>query len=203
MKRIIVAIAVFALWAQVAEAQLSIEDIRREYANVKEHIARMSGEFPEEGIPHEYYQLKVNQNLPATGPHFEDLRMYFGHLDGEERIYDPHYLWFASTKYNFAAREYYEEYLYDDKGNILFIYSVYPDIVSGKFYDLRLYYNGSKLLKCIVKRKNMDEMEYHEIYNGTKVPEEYVEMVDMLYAKGNANLQLFKQIEYVAYPYSE
>ena len=32
-----------------------------------------------------------------------------------------------TAKYNFAAREYYEEYLYDDKGQVMFIYAYTPN----------------------------------------------------------------------------
>ena len=202
MRRLFVVIACLALWAEAANAQYKIEDIRQSYANVKEHIGRMSGEFPAEGTPEEYYHLHVEQNLPGTGGHHEHLRMYYGELEGDV-IYPPHYLWFATRKYNFAVREYYEEYLYDNKGQIMFIYATNPDVVFGEMYEFRLYYDGQRLLKCIVKQRKVDEKNYREVYNGPAIPEAYTETTDMLRGTANVNLRLFKQIDDVAYPYSE
>ena len=162
----------------------------------------MSGEFPAEGTPEEYYHLHVEQNLPGTGGHHEHLRMYYGELERDD-IYPPHYLWFATRKYNFAVREYYEEYLYDNKGQIMFIYATNPDVVFGEMYEFRLYYDGQRLLKCIVKQRKVDEKNYREVYNGPAIPEAYTETTDMLRGTANVNLRLFKQIEDVAYPYSE
>ena len=107
MRRVIIVIAFLTFSTLVAHAQYTIEDIRKSYASVKEYIAQMSGEFPTDGIPHEYYHLNVEQNLPGTGPHHEHVWMYFGEQE-VDAIYPPHYLWFTTKKYNFAVREYYE-----------------------------------------------------------------------------------------------
>ena len=161
-----VIIACLALGVQVAKAQYTIEDIRKSYASVKEYIAQMSGEFPTDGIPDEYYHLNIEQNLPGTGPHHEHLWMYYSELEGSP-IYPPHYLWFATRKYNYAVREYYEEYLYDRKGQIMFIYATNPDVIFGEIFEFRLYYDGQRLLKCIVKQRKWDEKNYREVYNGS------------------------------------
>ena len=202
MRRTIVAIFLLTLWIQTAHAQYSIEDIRKSYANVKEHIAQMSGEFPSDGIPHEYYHLNVEQNLPATGPHHEHLWMYYGELE-VDAIYPPHYLWFATKKYNYAAREYYEEYLYDNKGQLMFIYATNPDVIFGDIFEFRLYYDGQRMVKCIVKQRKWDEKTYREVYNGQEIPGAYIETIKMLRGNASVNLRLFKQIEDVSYPYSE
>jgi len=204
MKRIITAITILALWAPVVRAQHTIEDIRKDYANVKEYIGMMSEDFPSGGIPAQFYHLHVAQNLPATGPHFEDVRMYYGEEEGGELIYEKHYLWFLTTKYNFAAREYYEEYLYDKNGKLTFAYGIEPDLDTGEFVEYRLYYDGKRLLKCIVKKRKMDgETEFREVYNGTKIPEEYTRTIGWYEAKAKQFIQLFKDIESVAYPYNE
>ena len=117
MKTLITTI-LLVLSVQGAVAQQTIEDIRKAYASAKEYIGMMSDDFPGEGIPPEYYHLHVSQMLPATGLHREDIRLYYNDVEEENkeepRIYPLHYLRFASTKYNYAAREFYEEYLYDD-----------------------------------------------------------------------------------------
>ena len=131
-----VIIACLALGVQVAKAQYTIEDIRKSYASVKEYIAQMSGDH-------------------------EHLWMYYSELEGSP-IYPPHYLWFATRKYNYAVREYYEEYLYDRKGQIMFIYASNPDVIFGEIFEFRLYYDGQRLLKCIVKQRKWDEKNYRE-----------------------------------------
>ena len=203
MKRTILAIAFMTLCTLGAGAQQTIEGIRKAYADVKEYIARMSENFPADGIPAEFYHLHAALNLPATGPHFEDIRMYFGELNDNDRIYAPHYLHFASTKYNFAVREYYEEYLFDNKGQLLFAYGVNPDVVFGEQYEFRLYFDGPRLLKAIVKKKKVDEKDYQEVYNGTKLPDDYTETANMYRDKAKAFLNLFKHVEDVTYPYTE
>ena len=71
-------------WTLTASAQHTIESIRKEYQSVHEWIALMSDNFPSDGIPPEYFDLRMVQNLPATGPHHENIRMYYGELEPEE-----------------------------------------------------------------------------------------------------------------------
>ncbi|MBR4367843.1 MAG: hypothetical protein IKP52_00885, partial [Prevotella sp.] len=93
------------------DAQNTIESIRKEYQAVHEMMDLMTPD--EDGnyaMPPEYFDLNVVQNLPATGPHHENIRMYYGELPPkyEGDPYPPHFLRFATAKYNFAAREFYE-----------------------------------------------------------------------------------------------
>lgn len=191
------------LWTAGVRAQQTIEDIRKAYANVKEYIGMMSENFPSDGIPAEFYHLHVALNLPATGPHFEDIRMYFNDLEDGDRIYAQHYLRLLTTKYNFAVREYYEEYLFDEKGQLMFVYGVNPDVVFGEQYEFRLYFSNQTLLKAIVKKKRVDEKEYQEVFNGKKLPEDYTEELNTYRAKASSYLTLFKNVENVTYPYTE
>ena len=71
-------------WVLTASAQHTVESIRKEYQSVHEWITLMSDSFPSDGIPPEYFDLRVVQNLPATGPHHENNRMYYGELEPEE-----------------------------------------------------------------------------------------------------------------------
>jgi hypothetical protein len=98
----------------------------------------------------EYYDLHVIQNLPATGPHHENIRMFYGKEEQEDEEnynpYPPHYLRFTTAKYNFAARQFYEEYLYDNKGQVIFIYAITPDVDENMtLYELRMWFNGKHL----------------------------------------------------------
>lgn len=197
---------------QVALAQNTIESIRKAYQGKQAEIAEMSEDFPYEGYPPCYYQLSVVMNLPATGLHRENIRMYFGEMaqDDEDNYnpYPPHYLSFLTTKYNYAAREFYEEYLYDEKGQLMFIYAQTPDIDMSRMHELRLYFDGQKLLRLNVKAT--DELEsyddtavkkagFKDVYTGTTIPEAYKESCDMYRTKASQYLGMFKSIDHVVY----
>ena len=79
-------------WTLTVNAQNTVESIRKAYQNVKKEIVQMSENFPLDGMPPEYYHLRVKQNLPATGGHEENIRMYYGELAPEEEgdPYPPH-----------------------------------------------------------------------------------------------------------------
>ena len=163
----------------VAFAQNTIESIRKEYQNVHEWIAQMDDRFPSEGIPPEYFDLNVVQNLPATGPHHEHIRMYYGELESEEESdpYPPHYLCFATAKYNFAAREFYEEYLYDDKGQLMFIYALTPDVEGGG--DIWPYGKAT----------------FQEEYSGKTIAEKYQQEAYRCWDRAYRFLTMFKGID--------
>ena len=184
--------AVFTLLLCIAgvlsvSAQNTVESIRKEYQNVHEWMAQMGDNFPSDGIPPEYFDLRVVQNLPATGPHQENIRMYYGELESEEEgdPYPPHYLRFVTAKYNFAAREFYEEYLYDDKGQVMFIYAITPDVTFGDIipYELRMWFDGKQLLRFNAKKYNdsmtdfnistLKKGSFKDEYTGKKIPELY------------------------------
>lgn len=172
MRKIVLMTLLALAWVQMTCAQNTVESIRKEYTEIKEDIAEM---MREEGRPDEYYQVLVRQNLPATGGHFEDTRMYWGERDDDE-IYPTHYLRMVTTKYNFAAREFYEEYLYDEKGRILFIYAQTPDVDENfeKMYEFRFYFNAGKPIKVLVKNHKMNSKDaFAEEYSGTTVPAKY------------------------------
>ena len=200
MKTLITTI-LLVLSVQGAVAQQTIEDIRKAYASAKEYIGMMSDDFPGEGIPPEYYHLHVSQMLPATGLHREDIRLYYNDVEEENkeepRIYPLHYLRFASTKYNYAAREFYEEYLYDDDGKIAFIYARTPDAHEdlATLHDLRFYFSNGKLIRATVKSGPLDATELKDIYSGTTVPKQYDRIYQSLLLSAKNYMGLFESIE--------
>lgn len=170
-------------------AQDALESIRKQYAEIKERIQRMS---EPDSWPPEFYQVGVSQNLPGTGLHREDIRMYYDEVrTKEDEIYPPHRICFASSKYNFAARKFYEEYLYDESGKAVFIYARNPDFVFGLDYDFRFYLNKGKLIWAVIKCRPVegailsaitdiwdasaptDSEGFRKMYEGSKPPEEY------------------------------
>ena len=111
--------------------------------------------------------------------------------DGET-IYPPRYLRFATSKYNYAAREFYEEYLYDEKGNLLFVYAKTPDVEHSDMYpfELRLWFDGKQLL-----RFNAKNHEGKEVYTGTEIPERFKSEVNRVKDRGVQLLEMFKGLD--------
>ena len=205
MKRLIIMTIVFVGCLQTAFAQNTIESIRKAYQGQKEEIARMSENFPGEGTPPVYYHLHVSQNLPGTGMHHENVRMYYGELPSEEEgdPFPPHYLSFVSAKYNFAAREYYEEYLYDDKGQLMFIYAYTPNEELTRMLEFRLYFAGQRLLRLDVKASGdsvsfsdpLLASSFKDVYTGTTIPEEYSEYCSIYTSWASNYLKMFEAID--------
>ena len=200
---------VFVGCLQTALAQNTIASIRKAYQEQKEAIALMSDDFPGEGTPPVYYHLHVAQNLPGTGPHHENVHMYYGELPSEEEgdPFPPHYLSFVSSKYNFAAREYYEEYLYDDKGQVMFIYAITPDVMLGELwpYELRMWFDGRRLLRFMAKRYDgqpdyldiatLRKATWKEEYTGKAIPEKFRQETDRCQQRAQRYLSMFKGID--------
>ena len=191
-KLITICLLLLAAWTQ-GNAQNTLGSIRERYAAIKSDIAEM---MKEDGWPREYHHLQVMQNLPATGPHLEDVKMYWGERDDDE-IYPSHFLRFATVKYNFAAREFYEEYLYDDDGKIAFIYARTPDADEdiATLHDLRFYFSNGKLIRATVKSGPLDATELKDIYSGTTVPQQYDRIYQSLLASVKNYMGLFESIE--------
>ena len=171
-------------------AQNTVESIRKEYQSVHEMMSMMSDDFPAEGMPPEYYDLHVVQNLPGTGPHHEKIRMYYGEVEStsEEEDYNPyppHFLRFVTAKYNFAAREFYEEYLYDAKGRVMFIYCKTPEVNDDMSpCELRMWFDGKRLLRF--KGDNT---------TSNTIPEKYRGEADRCKQRAGRFLEMFKGID--------
>lgn len=207
MKKVAFAL-LFATHIATVGAQNTIESIRQAYAGVHEWILHMMpDEEGETGMPPEYYELNVMQNLPGTGPHREVIRMFYGEEETEDGvIYPPHYLRFATAKYNFAAREFYEEYLYDEKGRVMFIYAITPDADPNMTpCELRMWFDGKRLLRFSVKKyegpkgyldiATLSKSTFKEVYSGIDIPEMYKEEATRCKDRALRFLEMFKGID--------
>lgn len=190
-------------------AQNTMASIRQRYADMKEYINTHNGTNDNDGAEWmECYHVEARHFLPATGGHKEDVYMYFGEKENpNDLIYAQHFLKFVTTKYNYAVREYYEEYLYDEDGNIAFIYALQPwlDIDGDKDldYEFRFYFNKGKLINTIVKKRPIGENNFVEEYSGATVRKAHQEFYQGFIAKSKAFMKMFKSMEEVMYNYSE
>ena len=193
MRRIFITLTI-CLVATSAMAQQTVQSIRERYNAIHEVIQQMTPDKDGETMmPKEYIDLDVYQNLPGTGGHNERIRLWYGYLeDGDDVIYPPRYLSFATSKYNYAAREFYEEYLYDPQGNLLFVYVKTPDIEGSDMYpyELRLWMDGKRLL-----RFNAKNHEGKDEYTGAKIPEKFASEVNRVEERGAQLLEMFKGLD--------
>ena len=185
---------IICLAATSAMAQQTVQSIRERYNAIHEVMQQMTPDKDGETmLPKEYIDLDVYQNLPGTGGHNERIRLWYGYLeDGDDVIYPPRYLSFATSKYNYAAREFYEEYLYDEQGHLLFVYAKTPDVENSDMYpfELRLWFDGKQLL-----RFNAKNHEGEEVYTGTKIPEQFQSEVNRVKDRGVQLLEMFKSLD--------
>lgn len=210
MKRIIT-ILCLAACLQGAWAQSAVENIRQRYNAMKELIASHSGEADTDGADNgTFYHLTGTFNLPATGFHTEDTYLYFEDEEDptEEKIYLPHRLTFATTRYNFAPRVYYEEYLYDADGRVAFIYAYDPmmafdDDEQDMQYEFRFYMEKGRVVKTIVRKKSYDEEAFRDVWQGNQLPKKYERAHSSLVANAAQLATLFKDIEKRTYSYAE
>lgn len=208
MKKSLIAFLLLAACWQTAMAQNTVESIRERYQAMKEYAASHQGTNKYDGADFgEFYHLEGRQWLPATGGHIEDTYLYYGEVESDgDVIYAPHYVKFVTKKYNYAAREYYEEYLYDADGNVAFIYAYDPmyrcgDSQEDQQYEFRFYFNRGKLLKAVIKCKNYQEKEYREVWNAKTIQPLYADVLKQYQASAKQLRELFVNIEKEAYVY--
>ncbi|MBO4718498.1 MAG: hypothetical protein J5658_01360 [Prevotella sp.] len=200
MKQIILVISLLCLYTLAAQAQDAKQAIRQHYADAKAQIAQIQ-ELEKSGdqypVP-QTYTVVIKQNLPATGYHEETLQMFYREeLESDEQIYADLYLDFATQKYNFAAREYYQEYLYDKQGRIEFIYAIEPEVINDIDYEYRFYFGQGRLIDVIVKSRKTGEGEtaFNTVYQGKTVPAQYSEEYKSLVASSKSIMTVFKSID--------
>ncbi|MCR4602831.1 MAG: hypothetical protein K5683_04790 [Prevotella sp.] len=193
---------------QSGYAQNTIESIRQRYTDAKNYIASHTGQDEYDGAEWpEYYHVEARQFLPGTGGHKKDVYMYWAERE-EEKIYASHYLTFASARYNYAASPYYEEYLYDDDGQLAFVYAIDPMVALEEMaplqeYEFRFYLSKGKLLRAIIKRRASSEQPFTEVYTGTVLSEPFEAFLQRYLGAAKKIHQLFIDIEKEAYDYDE
>ena len=183
--------------AETAQAQDVKAVIRKHYAAAKAYVEQQREvEVGGDIYPvTQCFSVQVKQNLPATGYHQEDVKMYYREeQETDEQIYADLYLDFATKQYNFAARKYYEEYLYDQQGRIEFIYAALPDLDEGKDYELRFYFSKGELIETIVKNRPMAGGTFETIYQGKTVPAAYSDSYESRLSAAKGIMELFKTI---------
>lgn len=210
MRKSIFLIICLVAGLQAGWSQNTVESIRQRYADAKEYIDTHKGDNQYDGAEWgQYYYMEASHWLAGTGGHKKKVWMYIGEKEGEneeELIYPPHYLTFATKKYNYAAREFYEEYLYDEDGNVAFIYAYDPmvsfvDGTDDKEYEFRFYINKGRLLKAIIKSRESGQKAFKEEFSGAQLNKMYQDTYQTYVSSAKSILQMFCDIERDAYYY--
>jgi hypothetical protein len=139
MKKIVFLIIAAFLSAMAVQAQTSPEskkdvaDIRKLYAEAKQEMEGLD-KMEREGLPPNKTVFSSHYNEAGTGPTKEVITYYYKVAFDEEAEIPFHRPFFITRKFNVAAAEHYQEFLYDKAGNLKFFYEKNPDGETRYYY---------------------------------------------------------------------
>ena len=151
MKQILTIVCLlFAIGAQAQTdaAKKTVDEIREQYASAKQRI-QYNNQSEE---TRNQMTVNLSHMVPGTG-HQEKVTTFYFTTYFDEAVGD--YIskpYFITSTYNVAARKHYDEYLMDNKGNVIFAY------LSGDSFDSsigreegRFYWKNGRLVHKQVK----------------------------------------------------
>lgn len=200
MKRIFIMFAIMFSIASMSFGQQTIDKIRTHYNEMRSYVDQMATWDEEYPVP-TFYHVKIQENYPGTGRHEEDVYIYHDIVEpvADDVIFPPKRISFVTSKYNFAARGFYEEYLYDEKGNIEFIYGFAEYDEEDKDWEYRFYFKDGKPIKCIVKNRgyvdgNADSKGFSVVYEGSSVSKKFENIYKGFLGKSKKFKTLFSAV---------
>ncbi len=154
-KQVLIIMVLLVGFAMPAVAQKQVEArmqmARDRYATGLENIA-INKQYEADEIPAVGYTTVVRkQNWAGSGQMIEKLEFYYNEIEEDMEPYPVGYeLVIVRRTYNISDSEYFEEYVYDEKGKPLFWFATYND--KGKV-ELRGYFgeNGD-MIRAICKK---------------------------------------------------
>ena len=132
----------------------TVQEVRKLYAQAKQDIAEMDLE------EHMLCRLvsTSQRNMPAIGIQKETLTAYFNNEDRDEDWYPIFRLFFLTRKYNAAARQFYEEYLFDAQtGRLIFVFLQGDSYVNETKDETRYYFGEEGLISENIKGERLSE----------------------------------------------
>ena len=157
----------FILAAGKLSAQ-TFDDVRKAYSDFQTIKKQsLNGERP-------VNCFSVNQkvNYPGSGQLNSTVDFWFDLKDDFESGGDSfeYVIKFASRSYTIAEKKYYEENLYDESGNLIFLYARYYDYNDNCAREMRAYFSKNSLIKIIMKVDKLGGTNFVQEYNGTTIP---------------------------------
>ena len=172
---------------------------RDRYAESLEHIATIR-EYEKDDIPAINYTTIVRkQNWPGSGMMTDKLEFFYNEIEDEFEPYPVGYsLLIIRRTYNIAAKEYFEEYVYDEDANPLFWYAIYGYKNNDNTYasktELRGYFYADGTLARTISKVLDDNGEMKE-YSLQDHENEYSEMTYAdVYASALSHFRDFKNV---------
>ncbi len=135
-----------------------IQLAREKYA---EGLSLIAANEPD-AYPLNYTSVVRHQNWAAVGPRVDSLQFYYNEVrDDEDEPYpDGYALRMVRYTYNIAARDHFEEYIFDDNEKPLFFFTSFEEIIDtpdgySPVFEIRLYYDANgKEIRSIYKMKD-------------------------------------------------
>ena len=162
-KQIIIIMSLFMGFVMPALAQNKnnktedrIQLAREKYAD---GLALISANAEDE-YPLNYATVVRNQNWAAIGEKVEKMNFYYHEIEEDEEPYPVGYtLRMVRYTYNIAARDYLEEYIFDDNEKPLFFFTHFVEILNSIDYstefEVRYYYDeNGNVIRSIYKLKD-------------------------------------------------
>ena len=126
------------------KVKAQVEDIRRMYAEAKHLVAH--SEEPDQDW-YEDMEIHRRQMCSGVGMVYETQRYFYLSDFDDERGYEVASLHFITRRYNSAARQYYEEYLFDpESGQLVFAFLQGDNAFTGEKDETRYYWHNGKLI---------------------------------------------------------
>ena len=152
------AMAVQAQTSPMAKKEMA--DIRKQYAEAKREMEGLD-KLECDGFPPNKTVLSSNYNEAGTGPTKEVITYYHRVAYDEGAEMSFHRPFFITRKFNVAAREFYQEFLYDKAGNLKFFFEKNPDGETRFYYcsdDVYDIINGAMSMDCAFANRLSSEL---------------------------------------------
>lgn len=153
----------------------TLESIRKDYNDAKAYVKEMLG--PDSPAMNRL-QMTTEKMYCGSGQHKDAVNIYYRVDEERDETCNTHLIYFVTHSYNWAVRNYYEEYLYDKNGNIEFIYAKDVDDNDFSETEYRIYYNAKGVMKLTVKQKGASESKFVEVYSGNTIAQKYKQKCD-------------------------
>lgn len=163
-KQAILLLVLFVGLAMPALAQNKKVDDRIQLAREKyaDGLALIAANTLDDWSSLNYTSVVRHQNWAAVGPRVDSLQFYYNEVrDDEDEPYpDGYALRMVRYTYNIAARDHFEEYIFDDNEKPLFFFTCFEEIIDtpdgySPVFEIRLYYDANgKEIRSIYKMKD-------------------------------------------------
>ena len=160
MKRYIITVVLCLCAIMGVQAQnAQVAKIRKMYAEAKEVMANKK----KAEVPPDETVVTSNYMAPGAGP-IKDVTHYYYNGEFDENLGNVYYTPFFMTRnYNVGARNYYEEFLYDKEGSLVFYFN------KSQNDETRYYWGAGGFFHEDIKgQKMMDEVFAARLANDLK-----------------------------------